>query len=630
MIKGYWLPLAEELIRINPYSEDKVVDQFLNVLDRQLPFTLIKAAIWKINQRSNSVSLYARIGADYDSEHVYPLNGSSIGATIEHIESCALPFHVQRFDNFSLVVTPIRNYNNLGVSQISAVLDMYLRQGAEIAPSAIELIKNSLSFLMSASTDLRKTRMTNFLLGVYSKYQFTINSNAVLKLAVSHLIDEFVPSEACSIYAWNNISSDLSLAYSTGIFGNPLPESVRDYVGGGLVGETAEQKRTIIIDDITSANNIMSRVYPKNEARPKKDPGIFTRFMEITEYNAKSVILTPIFTSSGSNEVRGVLKLVNKRNSLTSCTDCFDWEDEVLLENAAKLLSFHFEQIHYERARNAFTLQMAHELLAPANAIKSTSERFIEKWNNYEILPPEKRLDYLKSIRDHARLQVALARSVELGWKKQDYPRSFQYIPLPNHLREIAEEARKIVIPICRSEGIQFDNIKIQGSFPTLHIDRFAFVQVFFNLLTNAIKYRTHEDHTKFFVQINCEAVSNYELPTKFFISKISSGHSGKLYTRVDGYIVSIADYGMGIEPAFAERIFENGFRVPDASKWSVRGSGIGLSVVRNILEDFHSNVWVSSFQNPTLFKIFLPHLLENDQYIKEDRWTHVHPKGEK
>jgi hypothetical protein len=55
--------------------------------------------------------------------------------------------------------------------------------------------------------------------------------------------------------------------------------------------------------------------------------------------------------------------------------------------------------------------------------------------------------------------------------------------------------------------------------------------------------------------------------------------------------------------------------------KTNVRGLGLGLTVVKQILEDFWCHIWISNFKKPTKFEIFLPDRLCNDSYLKTNEW---------
>ena len=99
---------------------------------------------------------------------------------------------------------------------------------------------------------------------------------------------------------------------------------------------------------------------------------------------------------------------------------------------------------------------------------------------------------------------------------------------------------------------------------PIVEADQTALVQVFQNLIGNAIKYRGDERP-----HVHISAAKN----------------TGE-------WLFSIKDNGIGIEPQFAEKVFTifnrlNGNKYP--------GSGIGLSLCRKVIEHLGGTIWVES-----------------------------------
>ena len=90
-------------------------------------------------------------------------------------------------------------------------------------------------------------------------------------------------------------------------------------------------------------------------------------------------------------------------------------------------------------------------------------------------------------------------------------------------------------------------------------------VQVFQNLIGNAIKYRSKK-------------------PPRVHITAVKNGE--------EGCVFSVKDNGIGIDPQYAEKVFDmftrlNGRKYP--------GSGIGLALCKKLVEQFGGRIWVSS-----------------------------------
>jgi PAS domain S-box-containing protein len=124
------------------------------------------------------------------------------------------------------------------------------------------------------------------------------------------------------------------------------------------------------------------------------------------------------------------------------------------------------------------------------------------------------------------------------------------------------------------------------GPLPTLEADPRQLEQVFQNLISNAIKYRGLDPPR---VLISAEWVSTPD----------SSCHSGE-------WRFAVRDHGIGLDPAFAERIFLIFQRLHSQREYS--GTGIGLAICKKIVDRHQGRIWVESQpQQGATFYIALP-----------------------
>jgi signal transduction histidine kinase len=72
----------------------------------------------------------------------------------------------------------------------------------------------------------------------------------------------------------------------------------------------------------------------------------------------------------------------------------------------------------------------------------------------------------------------------------------------------------------------------------------------------------------------------------------------------------TVADTGRGIAPDELEHIFEYQYRTDDAQSSSVKGSGMGLAIVKQIVDSHAGKIEVESIPNVgTTFRVSLPGL---------------------
>ncbi len=128
-------------------------------------------------------------------------------------------------------------------------------------------------------------------------------------------------------------------------------------------------------------------------------------------------------------------------------------------------------------------------------------------------------------------------------------------------LNQLVAEALALLAGPINLRGVQ---VQVAPALPTITGDRPRLLQVFQNLIENAIKFMGHQPNP---------------------IIKIGGRNHG------DYALCYIQDNGIGIDPLYHQRIFN----VFDRLTTETEGTGIGLSLVKRIVEVHHGQVWVES-----------------------------------
>lgn len=108
--------------------------------------------------------------------------------------------------------------------------------------------------------------------------------------------------------------------------------------------------------------------------------------------------------------------------------------------------------------------------------------------------------------------------------------------------------------------------VRVTTELPTVCADRAALTQVFHNLLSNALKY--------------CKP----GVIPKIEVSAVK---------KEENWIFSVCDHGIGFSPEYAEQIFGLFRRLHTAAAYP--GTGIGLAVVKRLVERHGGKVWADS-----------------------------------
>jgi signal transduction histidine kinase len=70
---------------------------------------------------------------------------------------------------------------------------------------------------------------------------------------------------------------------------------------------------------------------------------------------------------------------------------------------------------------------------------------------------------------------------------------------------------------------------------------------------------------------------------------------------------ISVTNTGVTIPECERDRIFEKFYRVSENDRWKQGGTGLGLALVKQLVELFEGSIWVTSEPNQTCFVIELP-----------------------
>lgn len=202
-----------------------------------------------------------------------------------------------------------------------------------------------------------------------------------------------------------------------------------------------------------------------------------------------------------------------------------------------------------------FINNMTHEIRTPLTTIGISVNGISSNLQNN----PAKIPVFVKIIQDEsAKLRMQLERilGIEEGLKLQK-----DWIEPNKQLSNCLEKF--VVLQSFDTSGLstQFCNEQVQVLF-----DEFHFSQVCSNLIDNAIKYGGKP--------IKIEVVTRF----------------AEQHFRIE-----VRDNGIGIPKKYQKKIFERFFRIPYGNKHEVKGFGIGLFYVRQIVEAHKGKVWVES-----------------------------------
>ncbi len=232
--------------------------------------------------------------------------------------------------------------------------------------------------------------------------------------------------------------------------------------------------------------------------------------------------------------------------------------------------------------KSRFIANASHELRTPLNSIIGFSEilkdqlfgPLNEKQERYadNIYTSGKHLLHLvNSILDLAKIESG---KTEVVYEKFD-------------LKETVNDITDVLGSLSETKSIRLTNNIPPDIF--ISADKFKFKQIFYNLISNAVK----------FTQKNGEVGIRAEIPD----DNIQMPHAPRNHKFIK---LTVWDSGIGIKPEDREKVFEE-FQQIDESK-STKGTGLGLSLTKKLVEMHAGYIDVEeSAEKGAAFNVYLP-----------------------
>jgi signal transduction histidine kinase len=224
------------------------------------------------------------------------------------------------------------------------------------------------------------------------------------------------------------------------------------------------------------------------------------------------------------------------------------------------------------QAKSNFVSNVSHELKTPLSLLSLFSE-ILELGR---VKNEEKKIEYYRIMRHESR---RLNKTIDniLDFSKIEAGRK-TYNFVHSDIAEVIESVLSSYRYQIVNSGFDIQT-NTEPDLPQVLIDREAMAQAISNLLDNGIKYSRD--------------VKQLSITTKTLGSSLS---------------VEIADHGIGIPRAEQARIFEKFYRVGNGLVHDVKGSGLGLSLVKHIIEAHQGTISVESdVGKGSRFTILLP-----------------------
>ena len=232
------------------------------------------------------------------------------------------------------------------------------------------------------------------------------------------------------------------------------------------------------------------------------------------------------------------------------------------------------------RAKSDFLANMSHELRTPLTAIIGFAELIQEKALGDLTAKQEQ---YIQIIADSGRHLLALINEILDLAKVESGTMVLECAPVA--ITNLLEHSMTLFKEKCLKRGIrQSLDVRDEAQGVILTLDKRRIRQVVFNLLSNAVKFTPDGGQISIEVCVIPDSGPDG-----------AAGSGPRLAARLPALQVSVLDTGVGIPPEQREKIFEAFYQIHSGTTDKTPGTGLGLALVRQMVELHGGRVWVES-----------------------------------
>jgi len=451
------------------------------------------------------------------------------------------------------------------IKQLQAAVNKLQRSLDEMDEQAKLIVRTDM--------ELNKTQeeLDKKIIGLYSLQRLSraistsLEENQIFKMIEAAYLEELGFEKACG-FLWSEIERKFLLTINIGNLEDEV-EVIKSYVD-------SDKGRYL---DLIKRQNTVSSI------SPAIDIGLKEKIKRV--FKVESFIISPILPKEGNKgfffvgtlnldtlinegDEELITILTNQLGQALENARLFEgtWRAQQGLEKKVEertrdLKAALNEVKNISDRKTDFVSSVSHELRTPLTSIKGYASILLA--GKLGTLPPEiqVRLDKINRHSDELvhlvndLLDIARIESGRVIMKKE-----------PLDLKSIIERVSDLLSVQLKEKHIEL-NSNIDPDANAIFVDKSQIERVFINIISNAIKFT----------------------PQKGKIIIQTHKKDG------DGVQVDIADTGCGVAEGEQEKIFEEFYRVDNPINQEAKGTGLGLALVKRIVEAHHGKIWVES-----------------------------------
>jgi len=256
---------------------------------------------------------------------------------------------------------------------------------------------------------------------------------------------------------------------------------------------------------------------------------------------------------------------VDSDDEIEDLADAFNAMAEKLLRTVDELQGANRELESLDQAKADLLANVSHELKTPLTALRGYQELLLQ--GDLGELPPEASRAIEVCQKNVRRLTLRIEELVQLSQLERTVVPDLELHTV--HLGQLLHGVMETLLPRLEDKGI-LCSLNLATDLPSALGNPEDLERVFLNLLDNASKFTSEGG----FIRVSAEPYT----------------HDGR-----SGVLTRVADTGVGIPRSEQLRIFDRFYQVDPSARRRHGGMGLGLSLVRSIVEAHRGAVWVES-----------------------------------
>ncbi len=215
-----------------------------------------------------------------------------------------------------------------------------------------------------------------------------------------------------------------------------------------------------------------------------------------------------------------------------------------------------------DQLKTEFVANISHELKTPLAAIKAYAETIL---TSMEMLDQQTLNEFVQIIyRESQHLESILEELLDFSKLEQ---KTLVLEKTTFDLTGLVRETMKSLEELARSKQVRLELLTRE---PVLvRADQKRLRQVVMNLLSNGVKY-SKENESDRYVRV-------------------------KIERKDDKVLLEVSDNGIGIPKEYHQKVFERFFRLGTVMDYRVEGTGLGLTIAKQIVELHGGRIWLES-----------------------------------